>query len=56
MVAEHQINWGGAFSGLMQRVVDDIGLGIANAFSRFVESETRRCFGATALLVVPAHN
>ena len=54
MATEHDINWGGVFSGWMQRVVDDIGLGITNAFSTFVESETRRCFSDTPLLVLPA--
>ena len=54
MAEEHAANWGGVFSGWMQQVLDDIGNGIANAFSVFVEAETRRCFGDTPMLILPA--
>ena len=54
MVEEHAENWGAVFSGWMQHVLDDVGNGIANAFSVFVEAETRRCFGDTPMLILPA--
>ena len=53
MAGEHAENWGDVFSGWMQKVIDDVGNGVENAFSVFVEAETTRCFGDTPMLVVP---
>ena len=54
MAGEHADNWGGVFSGWMQKVLDDMSDGITNAFSLFVESETLRCFGDTPMLILPS--
>ena len=54
MAGEHAENWGDVFSGWMQKVIDDLGNGVENAFSLFVEAETTRCFCDTPMLVVPS--
>ena len=54
MSEEHQINWGRVFSGWTQKVIDDHSAGIENAFSVFVEKETRRNFKDKVMLVLPA--
>ena len=54
MSEAHAENWGGVFSGWMQKVVDDLSDGAANAFSKFVHDETTRNFQDVQMLAVPA--
>ena len=37
----------------MQQVLNDIGDGVSNAFSAFVQQETERNFGDVPMLVMP---
>ena len=52
MLQEHEDSWPETFMGWMQRLLGENEKAVANAFSVFVHSETRRCFdGGTALRV-----
>ena len=53
MCEEHAQDWGGRFSGWMQKLLDDVSDGVANAFSVFMHDETMRHFSKTPMLVVP---
>ena len=54
MCAEHGGNWGGIFSGWMQKVVEDLAQGAVTGFSTFAHDETRRNFSEVPMLLVPA--
>ena len=53
MCEEHVQDCGGRFSGWMQKLLDDLSDGVANAFSVFMHDETVRHFSKTPMLVVP---
>ena len=53
MCAEHAQEWGGVFSQWMQKVLDDLGDGLPNAFSTFMHNETVRNFNETPMLMLP---
>ena len=53
MLEEHGDGWPALFAGWIQRVLDDFQAGIANAFSLFVNAETRRHFDGVPGLRVP---
>ena len=53
MLQEHGEEWPETFTGWMQRLLEDNEKGVANAFSVFVHTETRRCFDAVPSLRVP---
>ena len=53
MVDVHGADWGGVFAGWMKKVLNDVDLGVANAFSLLVNGETRRCFRSMEALSVP---
>ena len=53
MASEHKENWGGLFAQWAQEVVDQCSGGQLNAFSLFVNSETRRCFDSVPQLLCP---
>ena len=53
MLQEYGDEWPETFTGWMQRLLDDNEKGVANAFSVFVHTETRRCFDAVPSLRVP---
>ena len=53
MCVEHAMNWGGVFAGWTQQVIDNLADGMLNAFSVFVEKETRRNFKDNVMLVLP---
>ena len=53
MLEEHGAEWGCVFAEWVQRVINDVGDGIGNAFSLFVHAETRRCFDGALVLQVP---
>ena len=53
MLEEHGENWAGVFAEWAQGVLQDVEDGIGNAFSLFVNSETRRCFDGVRVLQVP---
>ena len=53
MCEEHAQEWGKTFSEWMQKLLDDLGDGVANAFSVFMHDETMRNFSKTPMLVVP---
>ena len=44
MLDNEGAEWGGAFAGWMQRVLNDVATGQDTAMSKFVYNETRRCF------------
>ena len=52
MVEEHKDRWGSHFASWTAAVLEDLENGISNAFSLFVHSETRRCFGDEPALCV----
>ena len=54
MCSEHGADWGGIFSGWMQKILDDLSKGVSNAFSVFVHDETRRHFEDVPMLTVPS--
>ena len=54
MCGEHDLNWGGLFSGLTQKVLDDLTDGMENAFSAFVHDDIVRTFKEAVMLVVRA--
>ena len=54
MCGEHAQEWGGIFSQWMQKILDDVTDGVANAFSVFMHDETKRHFSKTPMLVLPA--
>ena len=54
MCDEHAQEWGGTFSQWMQKILDDLSDGVANAFSMFMYDETKRHFSKTPMLVVPS--
>ena len=54
MCDEHAQEWGGTFSQWMQKNLDDLSDGVANAFSMFMYDETKRHFSKTPMLVVPS--
>ena len=53
MLAEHGQHWATVFAGWVQCVLKDHEGGAGNAFSIFVNSETRRCFDSEVALRVP---
>ena len=53
MLQEHGDSWPETFMGWMQRLLGENEKGVANAFSVFVHSETRRCFDGVTALRVP---
>ena len=53
MLQEHGDNWPELFMGWMQRLLGENEDGVANAFSVFVHTETRRCFDGVSALRVP---
>ena len=53
MCEEHHLNWGGVFAEWTQQVVDNVTDGMPNAFSVFMEAETRRNFKDNVMLVLP---
>ena len=53
MLEEHGENWAGVFAEWAQGVLQDVEDGIGNAFSLFVNAETRRCFDGVRVLQVP---
>ena len=53
MLAEHGEQWVRIFAGWMQEVMDSLERGQANAFSVFVNHETRRCFSSDVGLELP---
>ena len=53
MCEEHALNWGGVFSGWVQKILDDLADGVTNAFSTFMHDETVRNFNNTLMLVMP---
>ena len=54
MVDEHHEQWARLFAQWMAKVVEDIEDGSLNAFSLFVNRETRRCLSTVPLLSIPA--
>ena len=54
MCNEHAQEWGGTFSQWMQKILDDLSDGVANAFSMLMYEETKRHFSKTPMLVVPS--
>ena len=54
MCDEHAQEWGGTSSEWMQKNLDDLSDGVANAFSMFMYDETKRHFSKTPMLVVPS--
>ena len=56
MKAEHSSNWGQVFAGIIQRLLNDLALGTSNAFSLFVNTETKRCFDGVGALQVPGNS
>ena len=54
MCDEHGADWGGTFSGWMQKILDDLSKGVSNAFSVFVHDETQRHFAGVPMLTVPS--
>ncbi len=54
MCGEHGVEWGGIFSGWMQKILDELTNGVSNAFSVFVHDETYRSFAAVPMLAVPS--
>ena len=54
MCSEHGADWGGIFSGWMQKILDDLSKGVSNAFSVFVHDETQRHFASVPMLTVLA--
>ena len=54
MCDEHAQEWGGTFSQWMQKILDDLSDGVANAFSMFMYDETKQHFSKTPTLVVPS--
>ena len=54
MCTDHGADWGGTFSGWMQKILDDLGKGVNNAFSVFVHDETQRHFAGVPMLTVPS--
>ena len=53
MVQEHKEEWGGVFAGWMQNLVNEIAEGADNAFSVFVNNETKRCLDDAPMLELP---
>ena len=53
MCEEHQENWGHVFAAWTQQVIDNFSDGVTNAFSVFMEAETRRNFKDNVMLVLP---
>jgi hypothetical protein len=53
MAEHHGENWPKTFAELVQRILDDFGNGVSNAFSVFVHAETRRCFHNHLAVQVP---
>ena len=53
MAQQFEHKWGSTFASWMQKVLDDIGVRVVNAFSTFVHNETRRCFGSEPMLSIP---
>ena len=53
MLEEHGDSWGTVFAGWVQHILDEHENGIPNAFSVFVNTETRRCFPTEVALRVP---
>ena len=54
MVQQYAAEWGGKFTSWMQEILNRIEDGVSNAFSVFVNSETRRCFSDCKGLVIGA--
>ena len=54
MLQEHQDEWPKRFAEWMQKVLDDVEKDSA-AVSRFVHTETVRCFSDKVALAVPGH-
>ena len=53
MLQEHGGNWPELFMRWMHRLLGENEDGVANAFSVFVQNETRRCFDGVSALRVP---
>ena len=53
MLEEWGMDWGGKFAHWIQGVVNEMESGASNAFSLFVNSETRRVLDAVPALKVP---
>ena len=53
MAGEHKENWGSLFAQWAQEVLDQFSGGQLNAFSLFVNRETRRCFDTVPQLLCP---
>ena len=54
MLSEHEAEWGAVFAEYIQGVLERLDKGTTNAFSLFVQDESKRVLGmAPALLVIP---
>ena len=53
MSVEHGVDWGGIFSGWMQKLLEAHSKGVSNAFSVFMHDETVRNFADVPMLALP---
>ena len=53
MLEEHKADWGGKFASWVQGVLNSMDEGVNNAFSLFVNAETRRVLDKAPALMVP---
>ena len=53
MLEHHGAEWPKMFAGWVQKIMNDHEAGVANAFSLFVNTETRRCFDGAPALRIP---
>ena len=56
MSDDHKENWGSTFCGWMQKILNAVHDGQANAFSQFVHDETTRNFKYMPMLVLPSES
>ena len=56
MCGEHGVEWGGTFSGWMQKILDELSKGRNNAFSVFVHDDTQQNFASVPMLAVPSRS
>ena len=53
MLSEHTAEWGGVFAQYIQGILDRLDKGATNAFSLFVQDETKRVLAMVPALQVP---